>query len=703
MDTTRDNPLRHSLLTHMVVTGGTKVTKALAKKRICDLKPANCNPSNWNIDSFLDLNKVKILNERFGRENEWVYFPLDSSQKPTQTSFDKWDINQTIFILLSTCDLNNVIRMYVEDLRKLRNKLAHMSSQKIDDTKFEYQKTKVEVALGHCLKEIEDEQLAEEIHDMFQKIERGTIFQNEEQETEPAAMGASLGKRGHFGDEPTERKLETTIELLERIEPVLASKSQSLTVPDVGIRIVVKNCTTDRDKVISREMVSIFNDVIETKYDDFQELSNEMRHKMREAVIDTVLIFLSNGRQIFNVHENCVVLNIRCVSLVSLLLLFRDYVKGILDENIQLLETAVRRCDGYENTSLEVIILKDEFWRILTTIAEDLEKNVSRYEIKEHKSHKENGKSQSVASMVTVPESFPTKRKDDMNEYVMSGRYKQGHEQDESPADKFETASKKDSPGAPEKIEKAEIPEKYEIVEKSDSFYNQRQIIGSIDFGTSYTGWAWSNSVEEDKMNISDWKSKGTTNMECHKVPSAALFDKTGILKTFGFEAEEMYQDLKRKNIHQEWFFFQSFMYQIRLNKDTLEQTIQTELTESEGKTMLACDVLAAVLRYLKGMMLENIRKRNINIKEGDVYWVLTVVGERCSDEKLLMEQSAIQAELSKIHVVDESAATMAYLTSQFDDYEADSNKRQLQSPSGITHIVIDIGGLHSLYTLYFF
>ena len=137
---------------------------------------------------------------------------------------------------------------------------------------------------------------------------------------------------------------------------------------DVGIRIVVKNCTTDKAKIISKHMVEIFDDVIHRKYDDFEELSNEMRHKMREAVMETVLIFLSNGRQIVQPEEKCVVLHVRCVSLVTLLLLFRDYINGVLDNNMRLLEEAVRRCDGYENASLEVCIFKDEFWDILTII-----------------------------------------------------------------------------------------------------------------------------------------------------------------------------------------------------------------------------------------------------------------------------------------------------------------------------------------------
>ena len=194
------NALKHSQLTSMVITCGTKVTKALIGKCWRALKPDDKDSSEWTLDSFLEQHKKEILNNRLGRDYEWLYFPLDKSYNPIPTVFDKWDINQTIFILLLTCKLESTMRMYLDQLRNLRNKLAHMSSQDIEASKFEHQVTKVTTILGHCLLEVGDDQLTNEIHDLFHHIEAGTIFQNVEQQTEQTNTRASLGKMGDFGD-----------------------------------------------------------------------------------------------------------------------------------------------------------------------------------------------------------------------------------------------------------------------------------------------------------------------------------------------------------------------------------------------------------------------------------------------------------------------------------------------------------------------
>ncbi|XP_053380701.1 uncharacterized protein LOC128548952 [Mercenaria mercenaria] len=416
----------HSILTCMVYNGGTKVVKALAEKRIDELLLTGQNPGDGKVDAFLKQNQQKILGYRAGRSNEWLYFPADYSP----TDFAKWDLNATIFILLEICDLGKQIRMYLEQLRKLRNKLVHLSSTDISESKFDHLKTKVSVILEKCLCEIGDDRLAMDIEEMNKRIEDGSILQNAstKHHTTHEETRNVLEKSENF-DESTEKKLETTIELLQKIEPTLTSENETMEVPDIGIKITVKNCSRDKAVVISNHMRDIFNDVIYEKYDDFKELSNEYRHNMKEAVYETCMIFLSNGRRVYKAEVECVVLHIRCISLVALLILFRDYINGILDENLQALQSAVRRCEGFEDTSLEMTVYKDEFWNILSRIAVDLEKCVSIKE-KQHQNPQSNGKTRTVSAL-SVPETFPTQRKDGMEQYMKQHTSSQESEQHE--------------------------------------------------------------------------------------------------------------------------------------------------------------------------------------------------------------------------------------------------------------------------------
>ena len=95
------------------------------------------------------------------------------------------------------------------------------------------------------------------------------------------------------------------------------------------------------------------------------------------------------------------------------------------------------------------------------------------------------------------------------------------------------------------------------------SLNNLESAIGDIDYCHCFSVF----SDDTDKIHISTWKSKGATYMDCQKAPTTVLFDKDENFHTFGYEAEEMYQELKSKNSHKEWFYFQSFMHQIRCNK----------------------------------------------------------------------------------------------------------------------------------------
>lgn len=89
-----------------------------------------------------------------------------------------------------------------------------------------------------------------------------------------------------------------------------------------------------------------------------------------------------------------------------------------------------------------------------------------------------------------------------------------------------------------------------------------RLIVAAIDFGTTYTGYAFSLLYEykkdPTKCSTYTW-SAGSGGLQSLKTSSCILFDKNGIFHSCGFEAETQYADLALENKHRDWLFFERF------------------------------------------------------------------------------------------------------------------------------------------------
>lgn len=93
-------------------------------------------------------------------------------------------------------------------------------------------------------------------------------------------------------------------------------------------------------------------------------------------------------------------------------------------------------------------------------------------------------------------------------------------------------------------------------------------VIAAIDFGTTYTGYAYTFKAELDKVKKSDdpcnvlykqWKSGSDAGLCSHKTPTCLLLNSAGKFDSFGFSAEERYYSLMNNNDHQGWRFFKRF------------------------------------------------------------------------------------------------------------------------------------------------
>ncbi|XP_053391002.1 uncharacterized protein LOC128553841 [Mercenaria mercenaria] len=148
------NHEKYSRLVLMLVRGGTKITRALLEKRIKDLTPQNHEPDPWTIDQFLNANKQKIIGTQTGRAKERMLFP-----GTTCTNVEDWDLYMFCFVLIDICGVFRTVRMDVDQLRKIRNKLCHLNEPSINSEKYEHYVDKIEVIFDRLLAELNDRHL----------------------------------------------------------------------------------------------------------------------------------------------------------------------------------------------------------------------------------------------------------------------------------------------------------------------------------------------------------------------------------------------------------------------------------------------------------------------------------------------------------------------------------------------------------------
>ena len=98
----------------------------------------------------------------------------------------------------------------------------------------------------------------------------------------------------------------------------------------------------------------------------------------------------------------------------------------------------------------------------------------------------------------------------------------------------------------------------------------ERLLVAAIDFGTTYSGYAYSFRADflKDPLKIAtnQWQF-GSSRTVAMKTPSCILFNSRRQCDSFGFDAENKYAELCLEGAHHEWFFFRYFKMLLYRNK----------------------------------------------------------------------------------------------------------------------------------------
>ncbi|KAJ8297693.1 hypothetical protein KUTeg_024224, partial [Tegillarca granosa] len=227
---------------------------------------------------------------------------------------------------------------------------------------------------------------------------------------------------------------------------------------------------------------------------------------------------------------------------------------------------------------------------------------------------------------------------------------------------------------------------------------SQIKVVAAIDFGTTYSGFAYSfiGETSVSKIKTKHWKANRNTSLLSLKTPSCLLLKKDKSFGSFGFEADEKYFDLAEEEEHHHWHYFKQFKMLLH-NKPDLRR--DTKIKDDQGHELTALDIFAHSIKYLKDDLLQDINKisEGKDIFEENITWVLTVPAIWDEPAKQFMREAAHQAGILKnrLALALEPEAAAIYVKQINIQRHAEESKSPCLSSfkPGTKFLVLDVGG----------
>ena len=92
------------------------------------------------------------------------------------------------------------------------------------------------------------------------------------------------------------------------------------------------------------------------------------------------------------------------------------------------------------------------------------------------------------------------------------------------------------------------------------------KVVVAIDFGTTYSGYAYSLINAPDEIFLMMRAQLGQYGAMNHKIPTILLLNDHGGFHSFGFEAREAYHDLDEAE-SRKWLYFEKFKMELHSRK----------------------------------------------------------------------------------------------------------------------------------------
>lgn len=92
----------------------------------------------------------------------------------------------------------------------------------------------------------------------------------------------------------------------------------------------------------------------------------------------------------------------------------------------------------------------------------------------------------------------------------------------------------------------------------------QRLMCAAIDFGTTYSGYAFSMKSNPAQIFCPSWKG---CNYQSMKTPTCLLLDSNEKFNSFGYIAQERYSEIANDDEQDDWYYFKNFKMKLHSNK----------------------------------------------------------------------------------------------------------------------------------------
>lgn len=109
-------------------------------------------------------------------------------------------------------------------------------------------------------------------------------------------------------------------------------------------------------------------------------------------------------------------------------------------------------------------------------------------------------------------------------------------------------------------------------VSERSSMYNW-DIVVAFDIGTSYTGYAYSDSeqIKDGKINLNEWIGNFNHDKTA-KAPSIVLLNEDRSFNSFGYEAEANYAKMVKDKTQNRCYRFRNFKMRLYHEKVTVDR-----------------------------------------------------------------------------------------------------------------------------------
>ncbi|XP_062571658.1 heat shock 70 kDa protein 12A-like [Saccostrea cucullata] len=214
------------------------------------------------------------------------------------------------------------------------------------------------------------------------------------------------------------------------------------------------------------------------------------------------------------------------------------------------------------------------------------------------------------------------------------------------------------------------------------------QVVAAIDFGTAYSGFAFSMKDSQLDVIPGKWKTHSSDLLESPKTPTSLLLTISNDFVAFGYEAEKQFRELVEEDKHNDYRYFNQM--KMVLFQDKRDETA-VEVMDHMNRPMKALDVFSLAIKYLYDQCLETLLDKNVK-KEG-IRWVVTVPAIWDEFAKQFMRNAAEKAGIPR------SQLTLALEPEAAAIYSIKGSRTDLTSKSinkysrGSQILIVDLGG----------